>query len=123
MDKRNILFIVLLAASFYLVQYIFPPKRQSLPPKAPTEQTVETKAKKSDTASRTFKPTSSSEKETFYVIENEFQMLVFSTKGGSISEINLPFKSKSPLSVSINFIFIFIDRFASQWCNASIILA
>jgi YidC/Oxa1 family membrane protein insertase len=30
--------------------------------------------------------------ETFYVLENEFQQLVFSTKGGSLAEINLPMK-------------------------------
>jgi YidC/Oxa1 family membrane protein insertase len=31
--------------------------------------------------------------ETFYVLENDYQQLVFSTKGGALAEINLPFKS------------------------------
>ncbi len=33
--------------------------------------------------------------ENFYVLENSFQQLVFSTKGGSLAEINLPFKSET----------------------------
>jgi YidC/Oxa1 family membrane protein insertase len=36
---------------------------------------------------------SSDSSEEFYVIENELQQLVFSTKGGSLSEINLPLQS------------------------------
>ena len=38
--------------------------------------------------------------EQFYVLENEFQQLVFSTKGGALCEINLPFHSeKNPKSL------------------------
>lgn len=38
--------------------------------------------------------------EKYYVLENEFQQLVFSTKGGALVEINLPFKSNTnPQSV------------------------
>ncbi|MEC7840179.1 MAG: membrane protein insertase YidC [Chlamydiota bacterium] len=33
--------------------------------------------------------------ETFYVLENEYQQLVFSSYGGAIAEINLPFQSES----------------------------
>jgi YidC/Oxa1 family membrane protein insertase len=33
-------------------------------------------------------------KEQFYVLENGYQQLVFSTLGGSLAEINLPFKSQ-----------------------------
>jgi len=35
-----------------------------------------------------------SQPETFYVIENNYQQLVFSNVGGSLVEINLPFRSK-----------------------------
>ncbi|MES2274294.1 MAG: membrane protein insertase YidC [Chlamydiota bacterium] len=35
----------------------------------------------------------SSRDETFYVLENTYQQLVFSTKGGSLAEINLPLKT------------------------------
>ncbi len=38
--------------------------------------------------------------EEFYVLENEYQQLVFSTRGGALAEINLPLKSKeNPLSL------------------------
>ncbi len=33
-------------------------------------------------------------KENYYVLENPYQMLVFSSKGGALAEINLPFESK-----------------------------
>lgn len=38
--------------------------------------------------------TVSSSGEQFYVLENDYQMLVFSTKGGSLAEINLPLRDK-----------------------------
>ncbi len=50
--------------------------------------------------------TSAAREESFYVLENEYQMLVFSSKGGALAEINLPFESpKNPKSVvkEINF--------------------
>jgi len=37
---------------------------------------------------------SKSRGEEFYVLENDYQMLVFSTKGGALAEINLPFETK-----------------------------
>jgi YidC/Oxa1 family membrane protein insertase len=37
--------------------------------------------------------------EDFFVLENEFQQIVFSNVGGAIAEINLPFKSKTNRSV------------------------
>lgn len=38
--------------------------------------------------------------EEYYVLENEYQQLVFSTKGGALKEINLPLKnSKNPKSL------------------------
>ncbi|MCB1180813.1 MAG: membrane protein insertase YidC [Chlamydiia bacterium] len=39
--------------------------------------------------------TSQDEKQKFYVLENDYQQLVFSNVGGSLVEINLPFKSES----------------------------
>lgn len=38
--------------------------------------------------------TRSSEEEEFFVIQNDYQQIVFSNIGGSIAEINLPFQSK-----------------------------
>ncbi|NGX56032.1 MAG: Membrane protein insertase YidC [Candidatus Anoxychlamydiales bacterium] len=99
MDKRNILFIILLAASFYLIQFIFPPQKPLVQQKIVTEKKIDTQ----DSAKqKVYRSTSNDGKEKFYVLENEFQMLVFSTKGGAISEINLPFKSKSNPKSIIN---------------------
>ncbi|MBS0625967.1 MAG: membrane protein insertase YidC [Verrucomicrobia bacterium] len=36
--------------------------------------------------------------EEFYVLQNDYQQLVFSTRGGSLAEINLPFRSKEDKS-------------------------
>lgn len=40
--------------------------------------------------------------EKFYVIENDYLQLVFSTKGGALSEINLPLKSKTNKNSVVN---------------------
>jgi YidC/Oxa1 family membrane protein insertase len=98
MDKRNILFVVLLAASFYLIQLIFPPQKQISPVKVETTTTKEIEL----TSQKAIRQSIKSEKEEFYVLENEFQMLVFSTKGGAISEVNLPLKSKKNPNSIIN---------------------
>lgn len=48
----------------------------------------------------TLETSSGKAEEQFYVLENEFLQLVFSTYGGALSEINLPFKSEeNPHSV------------------------
>ena len=39
-------------------------------------------------------PADATSKEQFYVLENEYQQIVFSNLGGAIAEINLPFSSK-----------------------------
>lgn len=40
-------------------------------------------------------PSSADGKQKFYVLENEYQQLVFTNKGAAIIEINLPFESKN----------------------------
>lgn len=43
---------------------------------------------------------STSKEEKFYVLENDYQQLVFSNFGGALAEINLPFKTQeNPLSI------------------------
>jgi len=88
MDKRTILLIILLAASFYVIQLFFPQRqiRKTYPEKI-SQVTHEKPLEK-----KTF--IEKGTKEVFYVLENDFQQLVFSSKGGSLTEINLPFKSK-----------------------------
>lgn len=47
------------------------------------------------TAFETLKTTAASGREELYVLENDTQQIVFSTKGGAIAEINLPFRSET----------------------------
>ncbi len=94
MDKRTIIFIILLAASFYLMQLISPPPKPTVQAtKKITEKPLEIKE---------YLPIDQKEKESFYVIENDFQQLVFSTRGGALSEINLPFKTKQNQKSVVN---------------------
>ena len=88
MDKRSLLFILLVAGTLLITQYFFRPKRseETPPPKAEEVQTIKTIEPKK----QTYRPD-----EKFYVLENEHQQLVFSNYGGAIAEINLPLKSKS----------------------------
>lgn len=106
MDKRTILFVVSLSLTLFLVNLFFQSqniqkkeewvnqqknkkseeKKQSSPSSNPTFPTSVRPAKKSE--------------EKFYVLENDYQQLVFSNYGGALAEINLPFHSKeNPASV------------------------
>lgn len=101
MDKRSIFFVVLLAVSFYFVNHWFLDKTapQSKPAvKTQTETPVA--VEKPLVEERFSPPPKTEEKEVFYVLENSFQQLVFSTLGGALVEINLPLASKeNPKSV------------------------
>lgn len=82
MDKRSVIFIILLTLTFFFINtYLFPP--QPLPPPQAVVEDVKPK------------PKPSREKGDLYVIENESQQLVISTLGGTVAEINLPLKSKA----------------------------
>lgn len=80
MDKRFLLFLGCIAASFYFVQSYFGPAKVS----TPTTTTL---------VAATSTPSTALD-ETLYVLENEYQQLVFSTRGGSLAEINFPFQNK-----------------------------
>lgn len=82
MDKRSILFIVVLTAAFFFINNVlFPPKYT--PPK-PVQTTATT-----PTPKRQINPD-----EQLFVIENEYQQLVFSSLGGALAEINLSLQSE-----------------------------
>jgi YidC/Oxa1 family membrane protein insertase len=86
MDKKSIIFVLLLTASFFLINnFLFPPTEQ---PPAPIQTTV--------MSSEAHKPSSipSNKNETLYVIENTYQQLVFSNLGGSLAEVNLVLENK-----------------------------
>ncbi len=101
MDKRSIIFLLSITTSFFLVKLwygqrdaeyrrewqkthtetVVTPKQTSIeePPH------VDTAAVEGDVL-----PTSAAQ---YYVLENDYQQIVFSSVGGSIVEINLPFES------------------------------
>lgn len=83
MDKRTIIFVVLMTGTFYLVNhFLFPSK----PAPQGVIQTTQTIAPA---------PAAVPENnETFYVIENEYQQLVVSSLNGALAEINLPLHSQ-----------------------------
>jgi YidC/Oxa1 family membrane protein insertase len=90
MEKRSFLFVCALSLSFFFINnYLFDQK---------TPPTEAVSALKKEEPSLDVKPllvsNNSSANEVFYVLENEYQQIVFSTKGGAIAEINLPFSSK-----------------------------
>lgn len=82
MDKRVLIYMMFLAISFYLVQKFLTPKRPKV-----LEKFIESPAQKELEKKE-------SQIENFYVLEDEYQQLVFSDLGGSIAEINLPINSK-----------------------------
>lgn len=91
MEKRSFLFVCALSLSFFFINnYLFDQKV------SPNNDVVSTPLSKENSSE--VKPllvsNNSSENEVFYVLENDYQQIVFSTKGGSIAEINLPFTSK-----------------------------
>lgn len=86
MDKRTIIFVVLMTATFYAVNhFLFPSKAATPATPSPVVQTVQP-----PTAPRVSK----SSKEIRYVIQNKYQQLVVSNMNGALAEINLPLQSK-----------------------------
>jgi YidC/Oxa1 family membrane protein insertase len=90
MDKRTIIFVILMTVVFYGVNhFLFPPKVAA--PSVPVVQTVEAPA-----TTRSVKPT----EELRYVIQNKYQQLVVSNINGALAELNLPLQSKeNPASI------------------------
>ncbi len=56
--------------------------------------------------------------EEFYVIENDYQQLVFSTRGGALAEINLPLRSKTNQNSLVKEINIDREILANSPANA-----
>ncbi len=124
MDKRTLIYLFFLAISFYLVQLFFPSKpanttssnAASNSNSRQSTQMQESQDIANNTQNNQALPSFSSEtqntsvsdslvgknatNETYYVLENEHEQLVFSDIGGALVEINLPFKSeKNPKSM------------------------
>lgn len=84
MDKKAVIFVLVLTACFFFINnYLFPPTQQP-PAPAVVEKTVSTQVTQSAPKNN----------ETLYVLENNYAQLVFSNLGGSLSEINLVLQDK-----------------------------
>ena len=92
MDRRSILFLVSVAAAFFLIQLWYGPQTRVQPTVTePLRQ--ETVAPTMQAVAQPSVPTEASAP-SYYVLENGYQQLVFSSIGGSIVEINLPFRNQ-----------------------------
>jgi len=93
MDRRSIVFVVTLTLTLFLVRLGFDYMNQGEKVASPAPQAVVTK----DEPAAPFVPTEASERkpQEYYVLENNYLQLVFSSVGGALTEINLPFKSKA----------------------------
>lgn len=96
MDKRTILFMLCVSVAFFGVQLFF--SRKETPSLKTTGAPLQVEAP-APLVAQTSLPYSSNESESYYVLENEYQQLVFSSRGGSLAEINLPLVGTSPKSL------------------------
>lgn len=95
MDKRTLLFMICVSLAFFGVNAYYA-KYQKPPVAAKKVEQVVQQAPSSFVVQNV--PPQNSQDEKFYVLENEYQQLVFSSRGGSLAEINLSLKSTSPNS-------------------------
>jgi YidC/Oxa1 family membrane protein insertase len=90
MEKRLLLFLCSIFCSFFLVHYWFaPPPSPSVVAAASPDSVTK--------AHNQISPVL--EQEDFYVLENDVQQLVFSTRGGALAEINLRFGTVKELEL------------------------
>jgi YidC/Oxa1 family membrane protein insertase len=98
MDKRSLLFIACVTASFFAVQALFPPAKgrpaeERIGAPAPSESTPSSPDPQALIASTAVALPGAPGGETFYLLQNSTQQLVFSNRGGALAEINLPLQS------------------------------
>ena len=100
MDKRSLVFVFVLMLSLFFVNQWFSSNNQKEYVNPPQEQKQEEIIQEEQALNPKEASYPASKEEEFYVLENEFQQLVFSNIGGALTEINLPFESeKNPNSV------------------------
>lgn len=103
MDKRSLIFVISLSLTLFVVNTFFQYQNNQKKTAWLEEQQKRT-ATKQQQQQLTTEPLKhglttpyelpQTGPETFYVLENEYQQLVFSNYGGALAEINLPFLSK-----------------------------
>jgi YidC/Oxa1 family membrane protein insertase len=91
MDKRTLFFVVLTTLAFFGINLFFSLKTPTPVMEEPTPQPVAEQI--------VDRPPLSRPNENFYVLENNFQQLVFTDVGGALAEINLPFEKDDSESV------------------------
>jgi len=97
MDKRFIIFLLSLTLALFVTKTAFQMYYEGSNPQqalARTEKVLPHEKESQKPQEKLPIAIEQDRKEQFYVLENEFQQLVFSSKGGSLVEINLPLKSK-----------------------------
>jgi YidC/Oxa1 family membrane protein insertase len=107
MDKRSLIFVICITMAYFGVHTAFgywndskkqtvvvtqPASNVAAIPSVPVTQVAPQSVPKMSSGM-------SSGSEDFYVLENDYQQLVFSTRGGALAEINLPLKNNDPLSI------------------------
>lgn len=98
MTKRSIIFVIAVTISFMVTNYFTAKRIDSATP--PTEQvSTEIVGKRVEPIS----PSIAIQDESYYILENDYQQLVFSSLGGSLIEINLPFKNDRSSILPISF--------------------
>jgi YidC/Oxa1 family membrane protein insertase len=103
MDKRTFILVLALTVVLFGVNVFFEQQNQEKLKEWNAKQEIK-KSQKTPLQESQVKPfvrmapdsahKSENEDEKFYVIENNYQQLVFSNKGGALREINLPFKTE-----------------------------
>ena len=102
MDKRSLLFLVCISVAYFGVHTAFDMWRgdQKLAYEKPIAEQVQAPAapvmQQKQLAALNIPADTS---ENFYVLQNDYQQLVFSTRGGALAEINLPLQTVDPKSV------------------------
>ncbi len=92
MDRRSLAFLFTVTISLFLVHHFLFPSRP-VPPQVVEAQIVEEVIVATPTVEIAPSSKETKSEETFYVLENDYQQLVFSTKGGALAEINLSLQS------------------------------
>lgn len=96
MDRRSLIFVIALTVSLYFINQWFsstpPPAQQTPPPQKKVEHVEEELTP--PTESTPLPLAGQTKNEEFFVLQNDYQQIVFSNIGGSIAEINLPFSGE-----------------------------
>lgn len=111
MDRRSLLFLLLTFISFFGIRSYYEMGRTQLAPVSQEENTiqhtiVQEEEKNEPISFPDTPPLATSEENTLYLLESPYQQVLISARGGSITEINLPFRSKEEQEGKVNPIYI-----------------